>query len=71
MPFGASTLPSHLLSIEREKLLERGATVSLFSLVVVGSEDEEEENMVAREFSFTKSGGDRTWRGKKTAKKRN
>ena len=48
---------SYLLSIEMERLLERGATVSLFSLVVVGSE-EEEEKMEAGEFSFTESGGE-------------
>lgn len=57
------TLPSYLLSIEMERLLERGATVSLFSLVVVGSEDEEEK-MEAGELSFTESGpGKRAGRG--------
>lgn len=49
------TLPCYLLSIEMERLLERGATVSLFSLVVVGSVDEEEK-MEAGELSFTESG---------------
>lgn len=51
------TLPSYLLSIEIERLLERGATVSLFSLVIVGSE-EEEEKTEAGELSFTESGGE-------------
>lgn len=40
-----------------ERLLERGATVSLFSLFMVGSV-EEEENMEAGELSFTESGGE-------------
>lgn len=48
-------MSSYLLSIEMERLLGSGATVSLFSLVIVGSE-EEEENMEAGELSFTESG---------------
>lgn len=55
-------LPSYLLSIEMERLLVRGATVSLFSLVVVvGSEEEEEveeEKMEAGELSFAESKGE-------------
>lgn len=50
-------LPSYLLSIEMERLLERGVTVSLFSLVIKGSE-EEEEKMEAGGLSFTESGGE-------------
>lgn len=55
------TLPSYLLSIEMERLLLRGATVSLFSLVIAGSEeeeDEEEAKMEAGELSFTESKGE-------------
>lgn len=48
---------SYLLSIEMERLLERGVTVSLFSRVIVGS-DEEEEKTEAGEVSFTESEGE-------------
>lgn len=55
-------MPSNLLSMAMERLLERGVTVSLFSLVIAGSEEEEEEeeeeNMEAGELSFTESKGD-------------
>lgn len=46
--------------------MERGATVSLFSLVIVGSEEEEEEDekTEAGELSFTES-KDEMRRGKK------
>lgn len=50
-------MTSYLLSIERERLLERGVTVSLFSRAIVGS-DEEEEKMEAGEVSFTESEGE-------------
>lgn len=52
-----ATVPSYLLSIEMERLLVRVATVSLFSLLIVGSEEEEEEEekTEAGELSFTES----------------
>lgn len=50
-------LPSYLLSIEMERLFERGVTVSLLSLFIKGSE-EEEEKMEAGELSFVESGGE-------------
>lgn len=53
---------SYLLSMETEKLLDRGPAVSLFSLVVVGSEAEEQN--VDGELSFTES-GDNRGRGKR------
>lgn len=56
---------SYLLSIEMERLLERGVTVSLFSRVIVGS-DEEEEKMEAGEVSFTESEGETGTMSRKT-----
>lgn len=56
-------MPSYLLSIEMERLLQSGATVSFFSLVVVGSEAEEEK--LAGEFSFTEAGGETRTRSRK------
>lgn len=53
----------YLLSIEMVRLFVKGATVSLFSLAMVGSEaeeeaqkdDEEDRKMEAAEFSLTES----------------
>lgn len=56
-PFRMSYLTFYLLSMEMDRLLERGATVSLFSLVIVGSEAEDEK-MEAGGLSFTESGGE-------------
>lgn len=49
-----------------ERLLERGATVSLFSLFIAVAEEEgeeDEEKMEDEEFSFTESEGRTTRRG--------
>ena len=52
------TLQSYLLSIEMERLLLSDATVSLFSLLIVGREEkEEEEKMEAGDVSFIESKG--------------
>lgn len=56
-------MPSYLLSIEMERLLQSGATVSFFSLVMVGSEAEEEK--LAGELSFTEAGGETRTRSRK------
>lgn len=56
---------SYLLSIEMERLLERGVSVSLFSRVIAGR-DEEEEKMEAGEVSFTESEGESGTMSRKT-----
>lgn len=58
---GYNLLLPYLLSIEIDWLLEKEATVSLFSLVIVGAEDDgeeqaEEEKREAGELSLAKPG---------------
>lgn len=53
--------------MEMERLFASGATVSLFSLVIEGSE-EEEENMEAGEPSFAEPGGQARTMSRKRAR---